>query len=100
MQEQLYNSQLLVILRKYIENQCNENELRILLHWLKSPDNLSDFDVVSLAVWEQLEEKHSYPDEIRSVQLNREVDLLLQKIKADKFSPKNKNQQEAIISIT
>lgn len=91
MQEQLHNSQLLVILQKYIENQCNENELRILLHWLKSPDNLSDFDVVSLAVWEQLEEKNSYPDEIRMVQLNREVDLLLQKIKADKLVLKKPN---------
>lgn len=91
MYEQLHNSELLVILQKYIENQCNENELRILLHWLKSPDNLSDFDIVSLAVWEQLGEKHSYPNETRMVQLNHEVDLLLQKIKADKFSSKKQN---------
>lgn len=91
MQEQLHNSQLLVILQKYIENQCNENELHILLHWLKSPDNLSAFDVASIAVWEQLEKKHTYPDEIRSAQLNHEVDLLLQKIKADKRVLKEQN---------
>jgi len=91
MYEHPHHPQLLIILQKYIENQCNEDELRILLHWLKTPDSHSDFEVVSQAVWEQLEEKHSQPDEKRIAQLNREVDLLLQKIKANQLASKKQN---------
>lgn len=83
-----YNTHILSLLQKYIENKCNENELRTLLHWLKSPDNPHDFDFVSESLWNRLEEKYSYPDANRIANLNREVDILLKKIKTEHTAPR------------
>ncbi|MDR2968309.1 MAG: FecR domain-containing protein [Tannerellaceae bacterium] len=74
---------MLSLLQKYIENRCDECELRTLLHWLKSVEDTCGFDFVSESLWNKLENKYAYPDENRIMRLNREVDILLRKIKTE-----------------
>lgn len=80
---------ILSLLQKYIENRCDEHELKVLLHWLKSSENLDDFNLVSNSVWSRLEEKYVYPDDKRIAELDREVDVLLRKIKSEQAPSKN-----------
>lgn len=88
MNKSFYNTQILSLLQKYIENRCNEDELRTLLQWLKSPDNPHDFDFVSESLWDKLDGKYRYPDTNRITELNREVDVLLKKIKTEHIAPR------------
>lgn len=78
-----HQTHILSLLQKYIENRCEEHELTLLLHWLKTPDNLEDFDFVSSSLWKKLEEKYAYPDNKRIKELNNEVEALLTKIRTE-----------------
>jgi len=84
----IYNTQILSLLQKYIENRCDEYELRTLLHWLKSPEGTSDFDFVSESLWDKLENKYAYPGKNRITELDREVDILLQKVTTEHIVPR------------
>lgn len=81
MDEHIYNTRLISLLQKYIENKCNEEELHTLLSWLKSSDKLDDFNLVSETLWSKLDGKYKYPEDSRLPELNREVDILLQQIR-------------------
>jgi len=83
------NTKIISLLQKYIENRCDEHELRTLLYWLKSPDSSDDFDFISESLWGKLAEKYTYPDESRIAVLDQEVDILLRKVKTKQVSPKS-----------
>lgn len=88
MDDSMHNTQMLFLLQKYIENRCDEYELRTLLHWLKSAEDTCGFDFVSESLWNKLESRYAYPDENRIRELNREVDILLRKIKTEHSIPR------------
>lgn len=69
------------LLQKYIENKCSEQELRVLLAWLKTPENVEDFDLQSHSLWKRIDAQVAYPDKKRAEELNAEVDFLIRKIK-------------------
>lgn len=77
---------IISLLQKYIKDQCSEQELRTLLHWLKSPDNRADLDQVVKPLWETVNRNMPRPDSEREKELYEEVSLLLSGIKQ-----KNKN---------
>ncbi|GEM_PF-1535864 len=93
MNKHIQETSLVSLLQKYIDNRCNENELRILLHWLKSESPKDEFNQLSSSLWQEIDTQTDYPDEERKKELNREVDLLLQKIK----QRKEKRQKSGIL---
>lgn len=72
---------ILSLLQKYISNQCTEDELKLLLHWLKSSDDHACLDRVVKPFWDTIDHTITYPDEKREAELRTEVFLLLNKIK-------------------
>lgn len=74
---------ILTLLQKYIDNQCSEQELRLLFDWLKSADSYREFDFVSESLWRKIDEKTVYPDNAQQAELNREVNVLLNRIKRE-----------------
>lgn len=72
---------IISLLQRYIKNQCSEQELRTLLHWLKSPDNHTELDLVVKPLWDTIDKKMSRPDNEREKELHEEVSLLLSGIK-------------------
>ena len=78
------NLDIVFLLQKYIENKCNKNELHFLFSWLNSADDLEEFDFVSQSLWNKLNRDDYAPDEESYAKLNKEVDLLLQKINTKK----------------
>lgn len=98
MDNHILNTKVIALLQKYMENKCDEHELSTLLYWLKSPDASESFDFISDSLWNKLDEKYTYPDENRIAELNREVDILLQKIKIKQtFSPEKKMLRRSFI---
>ncbi|WP_085537307.1 FecR family protein [Massilibacteroides vaginae] len=86
-----HQTHILSLLQKYIENRCEEHELNLLLHWLKAPDNLEDFNLISSSLWNKLGEKYTYPNDKRISELNNEVEALLTKIKTEQATSKKQN---------
>ena len=84
MENQLLESDIVFLLQKYIENRCSEDELQMLLHWLKYSDNREEFDLVSQSVWSHLDKNINYPEGDRIDMLNKEVSCLLQHVRKDK----------------
>lgn len=80
MDELTQNSVMLSLLQKYLENKCTEQELHILLNWLKTPESSNEVDSAGKLLWNQLDSRIPYPDEKRITELNHEVDIILQKI--------------------
>lgn len=68
---------ILSLLQKYVKDQCTEQELRTLFHWLKSPDNRTDLDLVVKPLWETIDKNMARPDSEREKELREEVALLL-----------------------
>lgn len=91
MDNHLFNTHILSLLQKYIDNQCSEHELQILLAWLKSPEHTDNFDIVSETLWDKLNNKYTYPEAGRMAELNSEVDILLQKMKSGTTPVKSRN---------
>ncbi len=84
MENQSLESDIAFLLHKYIENQCSEDELHTLLHWLKSPDSKDEFDLTGQSVWNHLNKKVGYPEGERMIILDKEVSHLLQRIRQEK----------------
>ncbi|WP_288206465.1 FecR domain-containing protein [uncultured Parabacteroides sp.] len=72
---------IILLLQKYIKNQCSEQELHALLHWLKSPDNHAELDLVVKPLWETIDKNMSRPEGEREKELHEEVSLLLSEAK-------------------
>lgn len=72
---------IILLLQKYIKNQCSEQELHALLHWLKSTDNHAEFDLVVKPLWETIDKNMSRPEGERVKELHEEVSLLLSGVK-------------------
>ncbi|MFV0584742.1 MAG: FecR family protein [Parabacteroides gordonii] len=72
---------ILSLLQKYIKDQCTEQELRTLLHWLKSSDNPVDLDLVIQPLWNAIDQNMARPDQERENELRKEVSSLLSTIK-------------------
>ncbi|WP_075556786.1 FecR family protein [Parabacteroides timonensis] len=72
---------IILLLQKYIKNQCSEQELHALLHWLKSPDNHAELDLVVKPLWETIDKNMSRPEGEREKELHEEVSLLLSGVK-------------------
>lgn len=72
---------ILSLLQKYIKDQCTEQELRTLLHWLKSSDNPADLDLVIQPLWNAIDQNMARPDQERENELRKEVSSLLSTIK-------------------
>lgn len=68
------------LLQKYLDNKCNEQELRSLLQWLKSTDDYSCFDVVDNFLQKDLESSVSYPTGSHLKELHEEVSILFEQI--------------------
>jgi transmembrane sensor len=68
------------LLQKYLENKCNEQELRTLLQWLKSTDDYSCIDVVDDFLRKELDHSVSYPTNSHVEELREEVSELFKKI--------------------
>lgn len=85
-----HQTHILSLLQKYIENRCEEHELNLILHWLKAPDNLDDFNLVSGSLWNKLGERYVYPNDKRLLELENEVETLLTKIKTKQDTPKKR----------
>lgn len=69
------------LLQKYIDNRCSEEEIHILLDWLKKTDDPDEFNRVSASLWNNLNERLEYPNEQHARELDREVSMLLNRIK-------------------
>ena len=54
MQSTIQNEKIVSLLHKYIENKCTEQELQVLLTWLKTSEETTSFDWVSKALWEEI----------------------------------------------
>lgn len=72
---------IISLLQKYIQDQCTEQELRRLLHWLKSPDNHNELDLVVKPLWDTIDKNTVRPNSEREKELRAEVSLLLSGIK-------------------
>lgn len=72
---------IISLLQKYIKNQCTEQELKTLLHWLKSSDNHACLDLVVKSLWDTIDKNKTLPDKQRENELRSEVSSLLDKIK-------------------
>nr|WP_129735554.1 FecR domain-containing protein [Parabacteroides goldsteinii] len=72
---------IILLLQKYIKNQCSEQELHALLHWLKLPDNHAELDLVVKPLWETIDKNMSRPEGEREKELHEEVSLLLSGVK-------------------
>lgn len=72
---------IILLLQKYIKNQCSEQELHALLHWLKSPDNHAELDLVVKPLWETIDKNMSRPEGEKEKELHEEVSLLLSGVK-------------------
>lgn len=72
---------IILLLQKYIKNQCSEQELHALLHWLKLPDNHAELDLVGKPLWETIDKNMSRPEGEREKELHEEVSLLLSGVK-------------------
>lgn len=72
---------IISLLQKYIKDQCSEQELRTLLHWLKSSDNHTDLDLVIQPLWNAIDQNMSRPNQERENELRKEVSSLLSTIK-------------------
>lgn len=77
---------ILLLLQKYIKDQCSEQELRTLLHWLKSPDNHTEFDLVVKPLWNMIDKNLSRPENRREEELHAEVSLLLSGMKEQRIA--------------
>lgn len=93
----MQDTTIISLLQKYIKNQCTEQELRTLLHWLKSPDNHASFDMAFLPLWDAIERDMPQPNQAREDELRREVSSLLSEIKkknapASNTCVRNKNR--------
>lgn len=77
----MQDTTIISLLQKYIKNQCTEQELRTLLHWLKSPDNHASLDMAFLPLWDAIERDMPQPNQAREDELRREVSSLLSAIK-------------------
>lgn len=75
---------IISLLQKYIKNECTEQELVTLFHWLKSSDDYAEFDQVMKPVWENINRTMAFPDENRENELRNEVSVLLNEIKQRK----------------
>jgi len=64
-----------------MKDQCSEQELRILLQWLKSPDSRLDFDKGGQPFWNAVDKNMPRPNEEGENELLQEVSFLLSKIK-------------------
>lgn len=91
MKEAIGQIEITSLLQKYIENKCDEQELYLLLQWLKSPDNHNDFDQVSESLWCKLDGQYSYPEDKRIPELNNEVEALLTKIRTKQIVSQKRN---------
>ncbi|MDR0431375.1 MAG: FecR domain-containing protein [Tannerellaceae bacterium] len=90
MNHQAEDAQIVHLLQRYIENKCDEQELHLLLTWLQSTDEPLHFYSASRSLWERLDKTCHHPDDKRTVELDREVDILLQKIKSRNALPPHK----------
>lgn len=75
---------IISLLQKYIGNQCTEQELKTLLHWLKSSDDHACLDLVVKPLWDTIDKRIVMPDNQRENELRSEVSSLLNKIKQRK----------------
>lgn len=83
---------IISLLQKYIKNQCSEQELRTLIHWLKLPDNHTELDQVIKPLWNTIDGSMARPDSAREKELREEVSLLLSDITEKASKPRVKNQ--------
>ena len=80
------------LLQKYLKNQCNEEELRILLEWLKSTEDYKSFDVVDEALRTEVEKMVFTSDDKHLKELHAEVSVLLEKARAKELFALKKNR--------
>lgn len=86
MRNTVQHTNIIALLQKYIENECNEHELFVLLHWIKLSENHNDFNSVSDSLWNKLDGKFTYPNNKQIENIDREADILLKKIKFGQVS--------------
>ena len=72
---------IISLLQKYIKDQCSEQELRTLLHWLKSSDSHTDMDLIIQPLWNAINQNVARPGQERESELRKEVSSLLSAIK-------------------
>ena len=77
---------IISLLRKYVKDQCSEQELRTLLQWLKSSDHHIGFDWVVQPLWDAIDKDMPRPDEEGENELRQEVSTLLSEIRQQKTS--------------
>ncbi len=77
---------IISLLRKYVKDQCSEQELRTLLQWLKSSDHHIGFDWVVQPLWDAIDKDMPRPDEEGENELSQEVSSLLSEIRQQKTS--------------
>ena len=77
---------IISLLRKYVKDQCSEQELRTLLQWLKSSDHHIGFDWVVQPLWDAIDKDMPRPDEEGENELRQEVSSLLSEIRQQKTS--------------
>ena len=86
---------IISLLRKYVKDQCSEQELRTLLQWLKSSDHHIGFDWVVQPLWDAIDKDMPRPDEEGENELRQEVSSLLSGIRQQKtsnFGVRSKNR--------
>ena len=86
---------IISLLRKYVKDQCSEQELRTLLQWLKSSDHHIGFDWVVQPLWDAIDKDMPRPDEEGENELRQEVSSLLSEIRQQKtsnFGVRSKNR--------
>lgn len=76
------NTIMISLLQKYIENKCSEQELYILLNWLKSTGDTHLLHSICDSLWKQIDSELTYPNEKRVKVLSNEAKQLLRQIKA------------------
>lgn len=72
---------IISLLQKYIKDQCSEQELRMLLHWLKSSGCHIDLDLVIRPLWNAIDQNMDRPGQEMENELREEVSSLLLAIK-------------------
>ena len=77
---------IISLLRKYVKDQCSEQELRTLLQWLKSSDHHIGFDWVVQPLWDAIDKDMPRPDEEGENELRQEVSSLLSEIRQQRTS--------------
>lgn len=95
---------IISLLQKYIKDECSEQELRTLLHWLQSPDNYTEFDSAVKPLWETINRNIPHPDSGREKELRKEVALLLSRInsteqKTSTLKAKSKNRSNVFYRV-